>query len=222
MGVIQWHFLDEVHTIVDPIRAKAYTQVISFARDTSAQIVLCSGTVTQKVEILIRKAFNFQPGTVLVRPPMVRPTIGTHVFNTPNAQYSAQAAGQLMMALRSQLKDDQRILIFFSSIAETNTFAEKHGILRYHSEMNVSGPNGRNANMHAFTHGRGRNRHIACTSILANGVDDSSIAAVIIVDPMFGLTEVLQEAGRCGRGGIPGDVYIIASPINLICKRPVS
>jgi superfamily II DNA helicase RecQ len=138
-----------------------------------------------------------------------RPEIGMHVVRIPLQAMLSDALNALIRltdALSARLDEEERMLVFFSSNHEAETYAGKTGSAVYHSKLYEQG-NTRADNLQRWD--QGNTSIMACTTAFAQGVDRPNVRFVVIFKPTFGLLTINQMLGRAGRDGKPSHVFFL-------------
>ncbi|KAG2111476.1 hypothetical protein DEU56DRAFT_919981 [Suillus clintonianus] len=135
-----------------------------------------------------------------------RPEIGMHVVPVQPI-IAQQSLGRLVCALNGLLDDDERILVFFCSQVEAETFAVLHKCAVYHSNLWANG-NTKAYNLDLWD--RGESKVMACTTAFAQGIDRSKVRFVVIFKPAYGLVVNNQMLGRAGRDGRESHVFFVS------------
>ncbi|KAG2121482.1 hypothetical protein DEU56DRAFT_927410 [Suillus clintonianus] len=202
-------FVDEFHDNVNchPERIKAWGVL---ARQFSAmRILICLLSATAPPHRLSSfiKPFGMKVDNLAqFRSSTNRPEIGMHVVPVQPI-IAQQSLGRLVCALNGLLDDDERILVFFCSQVEAETFAVLHKCAVYHSNLWANG-NTKAYNLDLWD--RGESKVMACTTAFAQGIDRSKVRFVVIFKPAYGLVVNNQMLGRAGRDGRESHVFFVS------------
>jgi hypothetical protein len=148
-----------------------------------------------------------------VRSTTNRPEIGMHVLHIPPIA-ALQALRHLVIALTQRLTNEERMLVFFSSQAEVEKFADGAGCAIYHSDLWQAG-NTKAYNLDLWD--RGESKVMACTTAFAHGIDRSAIRYVVIFRPAYGLLTNNQMLGRAGRDNQESHVFFLTDETGIRC-----
>ncbi|KAG9311149.1 hypothetical protein JVU11DRAFT_8215 [Chiua virens] len=144
----------------------------------------------------------------IIRAPVSRPNIKYTVVHV-QSKYVIQKTVELFNSL--QLKEDERGVIYTTSIAFTKEIAELLGIPAYTSHVLSDERQNKIEKSSRFQAWRsGAVQWVAATVCFAEGVDFPSVRYAIIVEPREMLS-FLQESGRLGRDGLPSYAFTIWS-----------
>jgi hypothetical protein len=142
-----------------------------------------------------------------------RPEIGMHVVQVPPIA-ALKALRHLVNALCRCLINEERMLVFFSSQAETETFAESTHCAIYHSDLWKAG-NTKAYNLDLWD--RGESKVMACTTAFAHGIHRPAVRHVVIFRPSYGLLTNNQMLGRAGRDNKKSHVFFVTDQTGIRC-----
>ena len=112
-------------------------------------------------------------------------------------------------ALAVKLKDEERMLVFFASVAELQAFVKGFPCPVFHTSLPLTGTETKESNLCRWD--GGECKVMACTSAFGSGVDRAHIRFVVIFKPAYGFMSTLQMAGRAGRDGKESHVFFVTS-----------
>lgn len=173
-------------------------------------VILLSATVPPHLVGRFAEAFKMKKDELIeIRSSTDRPEIGMHVVRIPAQTIHSDAFDALIRLtdkLSACLKEGERMLAFFNSNDEADSYANKTGSAVYHSKLYARG-NTRADNLGRWD--KGHTRIMACTTAFAQGVDRPNVRFVVIFKPSFGLLAINQMLGRAGRDGKPSHVFFL-------------
>lgn len=173
------------------------------------KIVLLSATAPPKLESHLLKNFGMHlGGTAFIRCATNRPEIGLHTIYLGSLTPKYELV-RLVQELAMQLKDEERMLVFFASVAELQTFVDGFPCPVFHTSLPLTGITAKESNLRKWD--SGECNVMACTSAFGSGVDRAHIRFVVIYEPAYGLMSTLQMAGRAGRDGKESHVFFATS-----------
>lgn len=173
------------------------------------KIVLLSATAPPKLESHLLKNFGMHlGGTAFIRCATNRPEIGLHTICLGSLTPKHDLV-RLVQALELQLKDEERILVFFASVAELQAFVQGFPCPVFHTSLPLTGIAAKESNLRRWD--SGECNVMACTSAFGSGVDRAHVRFVVIYEPAYGLISTLQMAGRAGRDGKESHVFFATS-----------
>jgi superfamily II DNA helicase RecQ len=213
-------FVDEFHDIINchPNRKIKWKGLAEQFSKMNIQIVLLSATMPPHRFELFIKPFGIKAkDLVKIRSSTNRPEIGMHVIPVhPIA--ARQSLSRLVLALRQRLEEEERMLVFFYSQTDAETFADQHRFAVYHSELWQAG-NTKAFNLDLWD--RGESKVMACTTAFAQGIDRSNVRYVVIFRPAYGLIVNNQMMGRAGRDGRESHVFFVTDANQIVTFRGV-
>lgn len=180
------------------------------------QIALLSATIPPHLLVIFIKPFGIKDRDLAkLRSSTNRPEIGTHLIPVQPivAQRSLQS---LVHALKGRLLDEERMLVFFSSQGDAESFASQARCAVYHSNLWEPG-NTKAYNLDLWD--RGESKVMACTTAFAQGIDRSNIRYVVIFRPAYGLIVNSQMMGRAGRDGKESHVFFVTDADRITSFR---
>lgn len=201
-------FIDEFHDVVNghPDRFERWKTLGQQFVRLNTMFVLMSATAPPHLLDDYIKPLGLNAHEITEsRSPTNRPEIGMHTIRVSPIK-APQALHSLVLALQSRLVAQDRMLVFFSSIATAASFAKKAKCALYHSELSEDG-NTKADNLQSWD--SRQSSVMACTTAFAQGVDRSNVRYVIIYKPSYGLVTNNQMLGRAGRDGNEAHVFFL-------------
>ncbi|KAG1718527.1 uncharacterized protein EDB91DRAFT_1090004 [Suillus paluster] len=201
-------YVDEFHDVLNchPDRASKWLTLARQFSAASVQMILMSGTIPPHRVGSYVKPFGILLHDINeVRFATNRPEIGMHVARVEPIA-ARESLHHLVHTLSLLLGDEDRMLVFFSSTAETEEFGRKARCAMYHSELWQPG-NTKAYNLDLWD--RGESKVMACTTAFAQGMDRSNVRYVVIFRPAYGLIVNNQMMGRAGRDGRESHVFYV-------------
>ena len=150
----------------------------------------------------------------VIRAPTIRPEIAYHVVPVNSQKHKMsvyQVSIHLIESLRDTLGPDEKGMVFTMSTELTDHLADATQSARHHSRLPGSSTSDDN-NLDAWY--RGKYKVIVSTPGLVQGIDRWDVRWVIFVEGAFGLLSFAQGAGRPGRDGRSGNVYIVCDDLH--------
>jgi superfamily II DNA helicase RecQ len=150
-------------------------------------------------------------GIYVIRASTDRPELGYHFLpHNPTTTRVSQweANKRLAFQLRSTLKDDERMIVFFKDNISAEMFADEMRCAVYHSKLPAFG-NTKARNMHQWE--SGESKIIAGTTALIQGLDRMGVKFIVFYEGTFGLVTYQQGAGRAGRSGDHAYVFVVVN-----------
>ncbi|KAG0691682.1 P-loop containing nucleoside triphosphate hydrolase protein, partial [Suillus ampliporus] len=170
------------------------------------QVILLTATMPPHRLDSYLKPFRLKKDAILtVRYATNRPEIGMHVVHVEPIA-AKQSLAHIVHALKTLLKDEERILVFFGANRDAGEFGKENKSAVYHSELWEAG-NTKAYNLDLWD--RGESKVMACTTAFAQGIDRSNVRFVLIFRPAYGLLVNNQMLGRAGRDGLESHVFFV-------------
>ncbi|KAG1783461.1 P-loop containing nucleoside triphosphate hydrolase protein [Suillus placidus] len=180
------------------------------------QIALLSATMPPHCLDIFIKPFGIKAKDLAeLRSSTNRPEIGIH-FVPVQPIIARRSLTSLVKALNQRLLDEERMLVFFSSQADVQKFAQENRCAVYHSQLWEAG-NTKSYNLDLWD--RGESKVMACTTAFAQGIDRSNVRYVVIFRPAYGLLVNNQMIGRAGRDGKESHVFFVTDASKITSFR---
>jgi superfamily II DNA helicase RecQ len=186
-------YFDEAHTL---LTERHFRQKFELFRRLCLPVPWIFLTATFPPSIKCR----FEDELLLTNPV---PTYIRATTNRLNARYSVikveenkvmEKGMELASETAKNLKDEQKILIFCSSVNQVKSIGESLKCCVYYSKSDL-----KKASLEDWVNGE--NKIMVTTSALGAGMNISNVVMVIHLGKTFGCTSFVQESGRGGREG---------------------
>lgn len=181
------------------------------------QRIFLTGTLPEHLESVFYNTTLCNDDTVMLRDTVDRPEIAYHVVKSNKQASVNKNVSALVTALVKQLRDDERIIVFFQDSKLVEAFAQFFGCAKYHSKLPRIGNECKEANLHDWD--SGETKVLASTTAAAVGVDRPYIKFTVVVQSTYGLVTYSQEAGRGGRRGQPSHSIILTDNSIQYCHK---
>lgn len=203
----------------DALRGGPLVAAAEWIRKKPVQIVMLSGTLSRTVERHILNRLQMKRSEICtITGNIDRPELGIHVIDIVSQENMLPAAARLAKALSATLQHDERIIVFVNDKASIDTFATYCHSAKHHSDLIP--PETKEYFLGAFE--EGEFRVIVATTGLSIGYNYQKIRHTIIVHGCFGLREVGQQVGRCGRDKNESHCfYLDLKAMNRMIPQPV-
>lgn len=167
----------------------------------SIQRAFFSATLPPHLQPVFFQKASLDASSTVVRRSTDRPELGYHVL-TVNPSRSGvpiwESLKRLVFHLKTLLKPDERIVLFFQDEKEADLFATQTGCAKYHSKLPVVG---KSKGYYFDLWAKGESMVMAASTAFQQGVDYGWVAYVIYFKDAYGLIDYGQGGGRSGRRG---------------------
>lgn len=189
-------------------------------RESDAQMILLSATLSRPVERLIMTTFSMKAKEVdFIRGSADRPEHSIQVISVL-AEDLLEKTCRLTRAISQRLAPDERAVVFLNDVDFLEQVATSCHTARHQAKLPPTGDS-RQYNLDAFS--SGEHKVMAATTSLTLGFHHSKIRVVLVVNGAYGLREVAQQFGRGGRDGQPTVCYFLdVYKTNRMVPAPVS
>ncbi|KAG0695516.1 hypothetical protein DFH29DRAFT_879996 [Suillus ampliporus] len=201
-------FIDEFHDMLNchPGHTKKWKALSQQFVKMEIQVILLTTMMPPHQLISYLKPFGIKKDAILtVRYMTNRPEIGMHVVHVEPVA-AKQSLAHIIHALKTLLKDEERILVFFGMNCDVDEFGMETKFAVYHSELWEAG-NTKAYNLNFWD--RGESKVMACTMAFTQGIDRSNVRFVVIFRPVYGLLVNNQMLGRVHRDGLESHVFFV-------------
>jgi superfamily II DNA helicase RecQ len=168
-----------------------------------------SATLPPHLQPVFFQKASLDASSTVIRRSTDRPELGYHVL-TVNPSRSGVAIWEslkrLVFHLKTLLRSDERIVLFFQDEKEADLFATQTGCAKYHSKLPLVG---KSKGYYFDLWARGESVVMAASTAFQQGVDYGWVAYVIYFKDAYGLIDYGQGGGRSGRRGRPSYVIIL-------------
>ncbi|KIK76771.1 hypothetical protein PAXRUDRAFT_17951 [Paxillus rubicundulus Ve08.2h10] len=192
-------FVDELHDMVHGHlkQQPRWDVCVRQFSALSAKIILMTVTCPPLAVPHFLKPFNMHPKDVLtIRGPTDRPEIGLHAIRVlPTLQNIP--LHHIVRALHNRLEQHERMLVFFNTKWEVETFSKASGSAVFHSNLWEAG-NTKAHNLDRWD--SGDTKVMACTTVFAQGINRPHIRFVVVFEPDLGLPGHHADGQLCWKG----------------------
>lgn len=150
--------------------------------------------------VFFRKA-ALEASSMVIRRSTDRPELGYHVLNVNPSKSGVpiwESLKRLVFHLKTLLRSDERIVLFFQDEKEADLFATQTGCAKYHSKLPVVG---KSKGYYFELWAKGESVVMAASTAFQQGVDYGWVAYVVYFKDAYGLIDYSQGGGRSGRRG---------------------
>jgi hypothetical protein len=217
--------VDEFHMGYDHyhLRVSAFLSLGKNLGRNDMQTIYVTGSHPPHLQKMFEKIYQVQPGIKTIRASTDRPELSYHVINVECRPGRSSpvwlSTVNLVKNLKSKLKPGERILVFFESTKDVESFAATTDSAMYHSQLPSMGKT-KAYNMDLWD--RGERTSMVASSSMAHGLHRDGVRYVIIYQFFFGMNNAYQAIGRGGRDGIPSYVILVNDArLTLIPERGV-
>jgi hypothetical protein len=184
-----------------PDRYMVWLDVALYTSTLELQRVFCSASQPDHLHKVFCQKAGLDINVKVIRGSTDRPELGYHVV-TVNPSSSRvpiwESLKRLVFHLKTMLRSDERIIIFFQGEDDADRFAMQTGCSKYHSKLPKEG----NSKGYYFKlWARGEEVVMAASTAFQQGVDYPFVAFVLYYKSAYGLIDYTQGAGRGGRRG---------------------
>lgn len=187
-------FIDEAHCILNDTYRSQMGNLVFLVR-VAAPVILLTATLSLAAQGVLMNSFFGSTNQIIVRSPSNRPNIalGVQIYDG-----TILAMKKHILAVLRTLQRPDRIIVFFNSIGELESFKSELGqfSVGYHAEMTKMD---RRKSVHIWK--EGSKVAMLATSAFGIGVDFPSVRHVLIVGLPYSVEDFIQQAGRAGRDG---------------------
>lgn len=215
--------VDEADTLMDDTFVE-YTQKVISGIPSISDLIFCSATIPRRFDKVMRRLY---PDAERIVAPMIH-KVPKHidfrvieVFNPPYLNSKSLALQQALFAIHHDNTEPgkvKRVVVFVNSKSSVAPIVDN---LKEHSydAIGVSGGmslDERRNIVEEFTHpveiGEGQEaskvKVLVATDLLARGIDMDNVRNVILYDLPYSSVDLLHRAGRTGRMGKRGRVFL--------------
>lgn len=207
---VQHILTDEAQDIYDghPERTTVYANFAKICSKMKVQRGFFSGSHPPHLHKVFCQKAGVSPLIRVIRASTDRPELGYHVHTLPQSDITKwESMKRLTAQLQTQLRPEERIVVFFMSSSECDTLSIETGCAKYHSQLPSIGDT-KAYNLDLWK--RGETSVLAGTTAFQQGVDYPYIAFVLYFEQAYGMIGFAQGAGRGGRRGRHAHVIILA------------
>lgn len=200
--------VDESHHLLqsDGFRPTIQTAIIGLRKAGIPRVLLTATLPISIVPTFIKKA-HLDQKHIVIRASTQRAEIGWALLE--KASRSRASYKEIMMLATSMehevfQTEQDRGIIFVRNKRDAELMEEHFGVPAYFAgvaDRDLRATNWRN----------GTNSWIVATTAFVSGVDYASVRVVIFFEPLDGMMDMVQGAGRVGRNGLPGYVFVVQS-----------
>lgn len=181
------------------------------------RIVLVTNTCPPHRLTNFIKPFGIKPSRITeVRAATNRPDIGMHVVRIQPI-LAMQSLERLVSALCDRMADEERILVFFSSQVDLESFEVRAKCAVYHSGLDKS-RSPKAYNFHRWD--VGETKVMACTTAFIQCMHRPHIRYVVIFRPSYGLVLNNQMLCRAGQDEKESHVFFLTDQTGDMCRGP--
>ena len=185
----------------------------------SIQRAFFSATLPPHLQPVFFQKASLDASSTVIRRSTDRPELGYHVL-TVNPSKSGvtiwESLKRLVFHLKTLLRSDERIVLFFQDEKDADLFATQTGCAKYHSKLPSKG---KSKGYYFDLWARGESVVMAASTAFQQGVDYGWVAYIIYFKDAYGLIDYSQGGGRSGRRVRPSYVIILRDENhNPTCK----
>ncbi|KAG5219453.1 ATP-dependent DNA helicase [Salix suchowensis] len=191
--------IDEAHLAMTQQEFREPFSKLKGLSDLSVQKIWLTATLPPSKEKLLKEELGARPSTPVLRIPTPQPLIGYHhILIDPNTCAFLDYIEAIMNKIHiTYMLPEEKAIIFVQSINDAKYLAPKFGNLVSHSSMESSE---KMENEHRWMTGQDHWCIVATTGMI-HGVDHPAVSAVIFAGFPYNIINMIQGAGRGGRGG---------------------
>ncbi len=167
--------------------------------DLAVQKIWLTATLPPSKENLLKQELGARPSTPVLRIPTPQPLIGYHhiVIDPNTCHFLNYIEATMNMIHITHMAPEEKAIIFVQSINDAKYLAPKFSNLVSHSSMEHSE---KMENEHRWMTSPDYWCIVATTGMI-HGVDHPAVSAVLFAGFPYNIINVIQGAGRGGRGG---------------------
>ncbi|KAF9494560.1 P-loop containing nucleoside triphosphate hydrolase protein [Pleurotus eryngii] len=211
--------IDEAHLAMTQQEFREPFSKLKGLSDLSVQKIWLTATLPPSKEKLLKEELGARPSTPVLRIPTPQPLIGYHhILIDPNTCAFLDYIEAIMNKIHiTYMLPGEKAIIFVQSINDAKYLAPKFGNLVSHSSMESSE---KMENEHRWMTGQDHWCIVATTGMI-HGVDHPAVSAVIFAGFPYNIINMIQGAGRGGRGGNKAIAVVVEQHrVNITMVRP--